>query len=167
MCLGKPRPFSPPRRGRSYSVYSPSSPQRRRWRQTPDVDGEVDAGQRLVKIVDVEQDVVFRRAECAKVHQMTVAAGLNGRARDWLVREVGRHERRRPAQKRKGILPHPPISFGQQLGQAVLVALGDDRDSVPLRWTAKIRVEFPRRSGPQRLAQFESLRPAQLGIAHG
>ena len=48
-------------------------------RQTLDVDGEIDAGQRLIEIVDVEEDVVFGRIERAEVHQMAVAAGLHRR----------------------------------------------------------------------------------------
>jgi len=49
-----------------------------------EVDGKIDTGQRLIEIVDVEQDVVFRRVERAKIHQMTVAAGLNRNAGDRL-----------------------------------------------------------------------------------
>jgi len=38
---------------------------------------------RLVEIVDVEDDVSFRCSEAAKVHQMAVAASLNGKTGCW------------------------------------------------------------------------------------
>jgi len=34
------------------------------------IDGEIDAGQRLVEIIDVEQRIAFRRKEGAEIHQM-------------------------------------------------------------------------------------------------
>ena len=45
------------------------------------VHGEIDARQRLVEIVDVEQDDLLRRREGAEVHEVAVAAGLDGDAR--------------------------------------------------------------------------------------
>ena len=75
-------------------------------RQTLDVDGEIDAGQRLIKIVDVEEDVVFGRIERAEVHQMTIAAGLNRNPGERLMREIGRHHRGRAAKKRERIRRH-------------------------------------------------------------
>ena len=47
-------------------------------RQPLEVDGEVDAGQRLVEIIDVEKNELLRGVEGAEVHEMAVAAGLHG-----------------------------------------------------------------------------------------
>ena len=125
--------------------------------QPLDVDGEVDAGQRLIKIVDVEQNVVFRRVEGAKIHQMTVAAGLNRCTRDRLMCKIVRHHRRRAAQKRKRILGHPSVALGQELRHSVFIALRENRDSVPIKRPMQIGVEFTRGTRTKQFPLFESL----------
>src|SRR5262245_66480801 len=45
-------------------------------RQPLEVDGEIDPGQRLVEIIDVEENELLRGVEGAEVHEMAVAAGL-------------------------------------------------------------------------------------------
>ena len=47
-----------------------------------EIHGEIHAGQGLVEIVDVEQDVPFRGGECPEIHQMAVAASLDRNSGD-------------------------------------------------------------------------------------
>ena len=131
-----------------------------------DVDGEVDAGQRLVEIVDVEQDVVFRRVEGAEVEQMTIAAGLNRRAHDRLTREIVRHHRSCAAQKGERVVRHPAVPLGQKLRQPMLVALREQGDGVSFERSMQIGVEFTRRARPKPFAQFESLCAVQEPSGH-
>ena len=81
-------------------------------RQTFEINCEIDAGQRFVEIIDVKEYVIFGRTECAKIHQMTVAAGLHRSACGRLLREIARHYRRRAAQKRERVLRHPLVALG-------------------------------------------------------
>jgi hypothetical protein len=65
-------------------------------------------GQRLVEIVDVEENVPLRRREAAEIHQVSVAARLHpepgGRGR----RHVGGHDRGGAAIESERRLRHPP-----------------------------------------------------------
>jgi len=65
--------------------------------QSLEVDREIDAGQRLVEIIDVEKNIFLRGGKGSEVHQMAVAAGLDGDSRDRLVPQVLRHHRGRAA----------------------------------------------------------------------
>src|ERR1019366_7821852 len=49
-------------------------------REPLQIHREIDAGQSLVEIVDVEENTSFRRVEGPEIHQMAVAAGLHVRA---------------------------------------------------------------------------------------
>src|SRR5262249_8101152 len=49
--------------------------------QPLEVHREIDPRQRLVEIIDVEYEVLLRGRECPEVHQMAVAASLDGNAR--------------------------------------------------------------------------------------
>ena len=61
--------------------------------QSLEVDHEVDAGQRLVEVIDVEKNVFLRGGESSEVHQMVVAACLDGNSCDRLMPQVLRHHR--------------------------------------------------------------------------
>ena len=102
-------------------------------RQTLEVDGEIDAGQRLVEIVDVEQDVVFGRIERAEVHQMTVAAGLHRGSGERLMRKIGRHHRRRAAKKPERVRHHALVALRHERGDPLCVGLGKYGDRVPIQ----------------------------------
>jgi hypothetical protein len=51
--------------------------------------------ERLVEVVDVEDDAALGRREAAKVHQMSVAASLHAETRHRRAREIHRHVERR------------------------------------------------------------------------
>ena len=99
------------------------------------IDREIDAGQRLVEVVDVEQRIAFRREKGAEVHQMAVAARLELDAGNRLAREIHRHQRRGAAQEREGRLRHALAADRQQRRQTALVRLVEngDRDRGPPR----------------------------------
>ena len=61
------------------------------------------SGQRLVEIVDRKNEVTLRRCEHAEISDVCIPAGLHWEARYRRVRQVARHDGRRPAQKRKGL----------------------------------------------------------------
>ena len=67
------------------------------------VNGEIDAGERFVEVVDVEKNIVLGRGEGAEIHQMAVAAGLHLGPDHRLPLQVVRHHRRRAAQISEGI----------------------------------------------------------------
>ena len=113
-------------------------------RQTLDVDGEIDARQRLIEIVDVEQDVVFGRIERAEVHQMTVAAGLHRRPGKRLMREIGRHHRRRAAKEPERVRHHALVALGQKLGDPLGVGFRKNGDRVPISGAVQFRMGFAR-----------------------
>src|SRR5262249_4318877 len=92
--------------------------------QPLEVDREVDAGQRLVEIIDVKQNVFFWGSKGSEVHQMTVAAGLDGNSRGRLMPQVLRHYRGRAAQEGEWACKHALIANRYQLRHARAVARG-------------------------------------------
>ena len=116
-------------------------------RQTLDVDGEIDARQRLVEIVDVEEDVVFGRIERAEVHEMTVATGLHRRPRERLMGEISRHHRRRASKKRERVHHHSLVTFRHELGDALGVGFRQNGDRIPIPGPMEFRMSFAR--GPR------------------
>ncbi len=58
------------------------------------VDGEIHSRQRLVKVVDIEQDVVLGRHEGAEIHQVAVATGLHRKSGHRLAGQICRHDRK-------------------------------------------------------------------------
>src|SRR6516165_4785481 len=68
-------------------------------RKALQVNSEVHVCDRLVKVVDVEQDIVLRRNKCTEVHHMAVATGLNLDSGYRLVRQVCCHDSCSAAQK--------------------------------------------------------------------
>ena len=110
-----------------------------------DIDGEIHARQGLVEIVDVEQDVLLRGGECPEVHQMAVAAGLDGNSRGRLMPQVLRHHRGRAAQEGERADQHALVAFRHQLGQPRAVGLSQDRDRVAISRAAQLSVLLTRR----------------------
>ena len=53
--------------------------------------------QGFVEIVNVEEDVALRRGETAKIHKVSVAAGLHAKSGLRGRRQIGRHDRGRAA----------------------------------------------------------------------
>ena len=48
--------------------------------------------QSFVEIVDVEEDVAFRRGETTEIHQVSVAAGLHAKSGRRRRGQIGRHD---------------------------------------------------------------------------
>jgi hypothetical protein len=67
-----------------------------------EIDYEVDAGQRLVEIVDIEQSPSFRRVKSAEIHQVAVTASLDGRTDLRKLRQIPRHHGGGAPQEVKG-----------------------------------------------------------------
>ena len=93
-------------------------------RQPFEVDSEVDAGQRLVKIIDVEKDVLFRSGEGSEIHQMAVAAGLYGNSRTRLMLQVLSHHRGSASQESEWACKHALIANRHQFRHAGAVTRG-------------------------------------------
>ena len=103
------------------------------------------AGQGLVEVVDVEDELPFGCSEHAEVRQMRVAATLHPYSGMRCVREVGSHDRGRAAVERERRDEHAPVANGHELGHPLLGLLLEDRDRI---WTIRSRFEARmRRSG--------------------
>src|SRR5262249_9571355 len=94
--------------------------------QSLEVDREVDAGQRLVEVIDVEKNVFLRGCEGSEVHQLTVAASLNRNARARLTFEVLCHYGGGAAEEGKWACKHSRIANRYQLRDAVAVGRSED-----------------------------------------
>ena len=108
--------------------------------------------QRLVEVVDVEEQVAFRRGEQAEVDEVGIAAELDLDARARADREVGGHRQRRAAIERERRDRHPAIADRDELrdpGRRLLLEEGDGIRPVGGR---RPRPERGRRDGgPRRL----------------
>ena len=121
-----------------------------------EIGGEIDIGQRLVEIIDVEQRIAFRRQEGAEIHQMAVAAGLHIYAGAGLAREIDGHERRRAAQKCEGRLRHALSADRNEARQPALVGLVENGDGIAIP-DREIRQTLARRRIAELLARAETL----------
>src|SRR6516164_6205690 len=110
--------------------------------QSLEVDREVDAGQRLVEIIDVEKNVFLWGREGSEVHQMAVAAGLHGNPRARLMPQVLRHHRGRAAQEGEWACEHAVVANRYQLRHARAVAARQDRYRVAIGGPKQISVLF-------------------------
>ena len=70
--------------------------------------------QRLVEIVDIEDQYAFGRGEAAKVREMAITARLNRDPRDTRIREIPRLNDRRTAEKSERRHGHPLILNREQ-----------------------------------------------------
>ena len=118
-------------------------------RQTLDVHSEIDARQRLIEIIDVEEDIVFGRVERAEVHQVTVATGLHWRSRHRLMGEIGRHHRRGAAQEPEGGRYHALVALGQKLRHPLGVGFRQDSDGVAIPGPMQLSMGFAQDAGSQ------------------
>src|SRR4029077_21053754 len=113
---------------------------------------EIDPRQRLVEIVDVEYDVLLRRRECPEVHEMAVAASLNGDAGCRLMPEVLGHDRGRPAQEGERASKHAFVTHRDQVRHAGAVARGEDGDRIAIGGAEQVGVTLARNLFAQPLA---------------
>jgi len=91
-------------------------------------------GQRLVEVVDIEQQAPLGAGEQAEVQQMAVPAGLDPGARAGRSRQIAGHETGGTPKKREGGAQHAAIADGYQLrGRSRLdssrVAMGSCRSA--------------------------------------
>ena len=87
-------------------------------------------GQRLVEIVEVEDQVSLGRCKGAEVEQVTVATRLHVDAGGRHCGEVMRHQRRGAAQERERAADHASIADRDQLRQPAVVGRLQDRDGI-------------------------------------
>ena len=86
------------------------------------------AGQRLVEVVEVEDQPPVRRRVHAEIQQVRVAAALHPQARRRRAREVPRHDRRAAAVERERRDDHPPSDGSPAPVNATRVLLLQLRD---------------------------------------
>src|ERR1019366_7478605 len=79
---------------------------------------EIDAGQSLVEIVDVEENTSFRRVEGPEIHHMAVAAGLHVRAGLRKSREIMGHHGGGAPQEGEGRLQHAFVADREKVRAA-------------------------------------------------
>ena len=79
------------------------------------------AGQRLVKVRQIEDKVALGCAEAAEVHEVAVAAKLDADAGRRRRGQVESHCPSRPTQKRERRWEHAAIAYRDQFGEAPLV----------------------------------------------
>ncbi len=124
------------------------------------VDGEIDAGKRLVEIVDVEENIVLWRGEGAEIHQMAVAASLHLGPDHRLPLQVVRHHRRRAAQISEGIGRHQLRAQRDQRRQAGPVLRLKDGVGVAVHRPDQLAMGAARRELAQALALGVAFRAA-------
>ena len=76
-------------------------------------------GQRLVEVVDVEDQMALGRGEDAEVHEMAIAADLDVEARGRRGCEVGGHDRGGAAIEGEGRLAHAAIANRDEMRHAM------------------------------------------------
>jgi hypothetical protein len=79
--------------------------------------------QGLVEIADIEEDVALRRGETAEIHDVSVAAGLHGKAGPRGRGQIGSHDRGCAAIEGEGRLGHAPKANRDQFRNSALVGL--------------------------------------------
>ncbi len=57
--------------------------------------------QGFVEIVDVEKDIALGRGEAAKIHKVSIPAGLHAKSGPWGRSQIGGHDRGRAAIERE------------------------------------------------------------------
>ncbi len=120
------------------------------------------ARERLVEIVDVEDQAPLGRAEEAEVRKVGIAAALNVEAGTRRRREVGGHDRRCAAIERERRGEHAPVADRHELGDARRRLRLEDADrirSVPGRL---VRLPWLERGTALRAARPRSARSAAV-----
>ena len=87
-------------------------------------------GQRLVEVVDAEDQPSIGRGERTEVREVGVAAELDLQTGAGRVREIGRHEVGGAAVERERGHEHPPVADRDQLGHARRVLLPEQLDRI-------------------------------------
>jgi hypothetical protein len=98
---------------------------------------------------------------------MTVAAGLHRGPGERLMREIGRHHRRRTAKKGERIRRHKLVTERQKAGDALGVGFRQNGDDVPIHGAVQLRMRFARDARSQVSALLVSLCAALQSCGHG
>jgi len=110
---------------------------------------------RLVEIIDIEDERTFRRSKASEVHQMAVAAALNGHAGGRRTFQIVRLQDRRATKKSEGGFGHARKANRQQFLHASFVRLLDQGHRIALRLAednvgmARARANFSQGFPPQ------------------
>ncbi len=109
--------------------------------------------QGFVEIVYIEEDVALRRGEAAEIHQVSVAASLHAQSGLWGRRQIGRHDRGRPAIEGERRLGHASEANWDQRRDSALVGLAQKLDRIaPILGRLPTAMRGSRRRIAQRLA---------------
>ena len=84
-----------------------------------------------------------------------------------LMREIGRHHRRRAAKKRERVRHHSLVALRHELGDALGVGFRQNGDRVPIPGAVQFRVGFARDARSQLSALLVSVRAALQSCSHG
>ena len=121
------------------------------------------AGQRLVEVVEAEDQPPVGSGERPEVRQVRVAAQLRVQRRARAVREIGRHQAGGAAVERERRRQHSPVTDRKQLLQPrLLLLLEECHRIVPVGGRPEARVRGPRRLGARGLADGRTLRLRQM-----
>ncbi len=123
-------------------------------RESLQIDGEIDAGQSLVEIIDVEEDTFFRRVERTEIHQMAVPAGLQMRANLRNSGKIMGHHGGGAPQEGEGRLQHAFVADWQQFRNAGAIGLGENGDRVAAGGRRAFGMGFAGHALAQRLTEF-------------
>ena len=116
-------------------------------------------GQRLVEVVDGEDDLPFRGGEAAEVAQVRVPAALDADPAAGRRRQVGRHRQRRPAVERESRADHAPVPQREEVRHAALLRRQDHLDGVaPVGRDLPAGVRLARAARPEGLARDVAFR---------
>ena len=113
-------------------------------------------GQRFVEIVDIEDDVAFRRCEYPEVLDVAVAAGLDDDAGDMVAgAEIEGHDARRAAKERERRPAHASVSNRNQIVDATFVRSRQQHE----------RIRTVVRGGPVAVAGARAVRAKRLSLS--
>jgi len=114
--------------------------------------------ERLVEIVDVEQELAFGAGKAAEVRSVAIAAGLHSNSGGGSFREIPGHHCRRTAEKCKRGLAHAAVTDGQKVGEAASIGLAQDFDGVgTVQGSSPLGVGVPRDAFPQSFSLAHAL----------
>jgi hypothetical protein len=121
------------------------------------------AGQRLVKVIDIEDQQPVSRAEDAEIGQVGVTARLHRQPGHRSLRQVTGHRQGRPPEVAERGSHHPAVPDGHELGNPRHLLLFQQGDGVrPVSRRVEHRMALPRHLGPGRLAPSGALGQGQV-----
>ena len=120
-------------------------------------------GQRLVEVVDVEDEATLGRGVEPEVREVRVAAALGPEARARRRRQVGRHHERRAAEERERRGQHAAVADRHQIRDPCVVLPLQERDRLdPVPRRLELGVARPRHRTASGAAERDPLGDAQI-----